>query len=138
MKIGKSRDRIDEAHHTKSRKDGIRTLGWQIQELGICLDQSHLAEHLCPLPGYVEKQRGHIYPNHLPLGSDSLSELEKGLSCSAPDVENNISHPQIQGFDGLQPQRRKLTINQFIPLGPRLCVKECLRHDVLINLDPAH
>ena|ERR1700722_1268735 len=131
MKIGKSRNRIGEAHHTESREHGIRALRGQIQELSICLDQPHLAERLCPPLGYVQKQRGHIDPYHLPLGSDPLGELKKGLASSAPDIENNISLSQAQSFDGLQPQRRKLTINQFITLGPRLRVKECLRHDVL-------
>ena len=66
----------------------------------------------------------------MPFGSDPLGELEEGLPSSAPDIENNVSRTQTQGFDGPQPQGRKLRVNQLIRLGPRLCMEEPLWSDV--------
>lgn len=82
------------------------------------------------MPGDFKEQRGHVHPDYLPFSSDPLRELEKGLPSSAPDIEDNVSGTQTQGFDSPQPQWRKLKVNKFVRLGPRLCVEKVWRQEV--------
>ena len=117
---GKRRDRIVEGHHTESREHGIRAFRRQIQVLSVCLDQPHLTERLGPAPGDFKEQGGDVHADHLPLRSDPLGELEKSLPGPAPDIENNVSRTETQGFDRPEPQGRKLKVNQQLaaPPGP--------------------
>jgi hypothetical protein len=59
--------------------------------LGVGLDQPHLTQRRGPALGDVKEQRGDVHPDHLPLCSDPLGELEKSLPSSAPDIDNNVS-----------------------------------------------
>jgi hypothetical protein len=90
----------------------------------------NLAERLGPALGDLTEQRGHVHPDRLPLSSDPLGNLEKGLPGAAPDIENNVSRTEAQGFDGPHAQGRKPKINQLIRLGPRLRVEETRSREV--------
>ena len=78
-------------------------------------------------PGQVDNC---VVSGHRDSFFSRLGELEKGLPRSAPYIENNVSRTHTQGFDGPQPQGRKLKVNELIRLGPGLCVEKPWRRDV--------
>src|SRR5579864_3800668 len=110
--IGESRRRIIEGHYAEPGEHGIGALRRKIQTLSVRLDQAHLAERLCSLPGDCQKLRRNIHADDLSFRSDLVGELKKGLPSSAPDIENSVSRIRTQCFGRPQSQRRKLKVDQ--------------------------
>ena len=97
--------RIGECHDTEPRVDAVCGLVRQVQALRIGLEEAHLRQARRPVLGQIQEGGSDIDPDDAPDCTDTLGQLQGGLSCTTADIDDRVAQFRIQGVDRAHPQR---------------------------------
>ena len=115
----KATNRVGEEHYPEPREGGVKRARFELENLGVRLDESQSRTPIGGAPGELQHCGRQIDAKYRTVRFDRTGEIQRRLTTPTANVQNALARSRREGRNGAPTQRGKLSFEGFADFRPR-------------------